>query len=94
MAHKKFLLVLVVVMLAALVFTALNPQSVQLELAFVQLNLRLGVALVTALALGLVLGIFVRGLWVTELLGERGRLRRALKAAEAQVRALVEKQNT
>jgi len=84
MAHKKFLLVLV----------ALNPQSVQLELAFVQLNLRLGVALVTALALGLVLGIFVRGLWVTELLGERGRLRRALKAAEAQVRALVEKQNT
>jgi uncharacterized integral membrane protein len=94
MAHKKFLLVLVMVMLAALVFTALNPQSVQLELAFVRVNLRLGVALVTALALGLVLGIFVKGLWVTELLGERGRLRRALKAAEAQVRALVEKHSS
>jgi hypothetical protein len=42
----------------------------------------------------LILGIFVKGLWVTELLGERGRLRRALKAAEAQVRALLEKQNS
>ena len=93
MAHRKFLLVLVVVMLAALVFTTLNPQSVQLELAFVQLHLRLGVALVIALALGLVLGIFIKGLWVGQLLSERGRLRRALKAAEAQVRALAGKQN-
>ncbi len=93
MAHKKFLMVLVVVMLAALVFTTLNPQSVQLELAFVQVHLRLGVALVITLALGLVLGIFVKGLWVAELLGERGRLRRALKAAEAQVRVLADKQN-
>jgi len=91
MARKKFLLVLVIVMLAALVFSALNPQSVQLELAFVRINLNLGVALVTALALGLLLGIFVKGLWVAELLSERGRLRRALKAAEAQVRELADK---
>ena len=91
MARKKFLLVLVIVMLAALVFSALNPQSVQLELAFVRINLHLGVALVTALALGLLLGIFVKGLWVAELLSERGRLRRALKAAEAQVRELADK---
>lgn len=93
MARSKFFAVLIVVMLAALVFTALNPQPVQLELAFVQVNLRLGVMLVIALALGLVLGIFVKGLWVAELLSERGRLRRALKAAEAQVRAMAEKQN-
>jgi uncharacterized membrane protein YciS (DUF1049 family) len=93
MAHRKFLSVLVAVMLAALVFTTLNPQQVRLELAFVQVNLRLGVALVIALALGLVLGIFIKGLWVGQLLGERGRLRRALKAAEAQVRALAEKHN-
>ncbi|HEX2585418.1 MAG TPA: lipopolysaccharide assembly protein LapA domain-containing protein [Steroidobacteraceae bacterium] len=93
MARGKFFAVLVVVMLVALVFTALNPQSVQLELAFVQVNLRLGLMLVIALALGLLLGIFVKGLWVAELLSERGRLRRALKAAEAQVRALAEKQS-
>ena len=93
MARKKFLLVLVIVMLAALVFSALNPQSVQLELAFVRINLHLGVALVTALALGLLLGIFVKGLWVAELLSERGRLRRALKAAEAQVRELADKRS-
>jgi len=93
MARGKFFAVLVIVMLAALIFTALNPQSVQLELAFVQVNLRLGLMLVIALALGLLLGIFVKGLWVAELLSERGRLRRALKAAEAQVRALAEKQS-
>ena len=93
MARGKFFAVLVVVMLVALVFTALNPQSVQLELAFVQVNLRLGLMLVIALALGLLLGIFVKGLWVAELLSERGRLRRALKAAEAQVRALADKQS-
>ncbi len=93
MVRKKFLTVLVLVMLTALVFTALNPQSVELELAFVQLHLRLGVALIIALALGLLLGIFIKGLWVTELLSERGRLRRALKAAEAQVRTLADKQS-
>jgi uncharacterized integral membrane protein len=91
MAHRKFLMILIIVMLAALIFTALNPQSIQLELAFVQVKLRLGVVLVIALALGLLLGIFVKGLWVAELLSERGRLRRALKASEAQVRALAEK---
>jgi len=91
MAHRKFLMILIIVMLAALIFTALNPQSIQLELAFMQVKLRLGVVLVIALALGLLLGIFVKGLWVAELLSERGRLRRALKASEAQVRALAEK---
>jgi len=93
MARGKFFAVLVVVMLAALIFTALNPQIVQVELAFVQLHMRLGVMLVIALALGLLLGIFVKGLWVAELLSERGRLRRALKAAETQVRAMAEKQH-
>ncbi|HVY23766.1 MAG TPA: LapA family protein [Steroidobacteraceae bacterium] len=93
MARRKFMMVLLLVMLLALVFTAFNPQQVSIELAFVQVHLRLGVALVIALALGLIIGIAVKGMWVTELLSERGRLRRALKAAESQVRALAEKQN-
>jgi len=92
MAHRKFLLILIAVMLLSLVFTALNSQSIQLELAFIKINVRLGIALVSALALGLVLGMFIRGLWVAQLLSERGRLRRALKAAETKVRALSETQ--
>lgn len=93
MARRKFMIVLLLVMLLSLVFTVFNPQPANIELAFVQIHLRLGVALVIALALGVVLGIVIKGLWVTELLSERGRLRRALKAAESQVRELVEKQN-
>ena len=93
MARRKFMIVLLLVMLLSLVFTVFNPQPANIELAFVQIHLRLGVALVIALALGVILGIIIKGLWVAELLSERGRLRRALKAAESQVRELVEKQN-
>ena len=88
MGRKKFLLLLIIALLTTVLFTALNPQSIQLELAFVQLPVRLGVALMIATALGLTLGVLVRGLWVAELLRERGRLRRALKAAEAKARSL------
>jgi uncharacterized membrane protein YciS (DUF1049 family) len=93
MAHQKFLMVLIVVMLAAMGFSSLNPQPVTLELAFMQVEVRLGVALVIVLALGLLLGMVIKGLWITQLLAERGRLRRALKSAEAQVRALADKQS-
>lgn len=93
MAQRKFLMILVVVMLAAMGFSSLNPQSVRLELAFMQIEVRLGVILVIVMALGLLLGMFIKGLWITQLLAERGRLRRALKSAEAQVRTLADKQN-
>lgn len=88
MGRKRFIAVLLIAMLAALVFAALNPQSTQVELAITQMHLPLGIALVIACALGLVIGVMIRGKWVAELLSERGRLRRALKAAEAKAREL------
>lgn len=88
MGRKRFIAVLLIAMLVALVFAALNPQSTQVELAITQMHLPLGVALVFACALGLVIGVMIRGKWVAELLSERGRLRRALKAAEAKAREL------
>jgi len=88
MGRKRFIALLLLAMLIALVFATLNPQPVQLELAFMQMHLPLGVALVIACALGLAIGVLIRGRWVAELLSERGRLRRALKAAEAKTREL------
>lgn len=83
MNRTQLFLLLFVVALLAMVFVAMNPQPVAVELAWGSLRLRLGVALVIALALGIIAGVLLRGVWVAELLAQRGRLRRALKQAES-----------
>ncbi|MGE0115212.1 MAG: lipopolysaccharide assembly protein LapA domain-containing protein [Steroidobacteraceae bacterium] len=88
MGRKKFLLLLFVVMALGMVLVALNSQTVVIELALVSWRLPLGLALVMAVAVGLIAGVMMRVAWVAELLSERGRLRRALKAAEARARTL------
>ncbi|MGC3980248.1 MAG: LapA family protein [Steroidobacteraceae bacterium] len=84
---KLFLLLLA--MLIAMALVALNSRPVEIELALFKLQWPLGLALVVALAIGLTAGVLMRGAWIAELLGERGRLRRALKSAEAKARAQV-----
>jgi uncharacterized membrane protein YciS (DUF1049 family) len=86
MIRTKFIVMLLLVMALAMVFVTLNPQPVNLELVVLHWQPRLGLALVIAFAVGLAIGALSRGVWVAELLQERGRLRRALKAAEAKVR--------
>ncbi len=71
----------------ALVITALNPQLVEINLAFVRSSAPLGLVLVVVFVLGLLAGMSWRVRWVAELLGERGRLRRALRLAESRARA-------
>ncbi|MGE0190339.1 MAG: LapA family protein [Steroidobacteraceae bacterium] len=88
MSRTKFFLLLILVLLLAMGFVALNPQMVVTEFAVVQVQLRLGVVLIIALALGLIIGVLLRVLWVAELLRERGRLRRALRVAESKARAM------
>ena len=87
MGRTKFLLLLLIVVVLAMVFVAMNSRVVAIELALFNLSLPLGLALVVAIALGVVIGVSMRGRWVAELLAERGRLRRALKSAEASARA-------
>ncbi|MET0659256.1 MAG: lipopolysaccharide assembly protein LapA domain-containing protein [Steroidobacteraceae bacterium] len=81
-----FSLSLIAAALLALLITALNPDPVALKLAFVQFSAPLGFALVVVFVLGLLAGMLWRVRWVAELLGERGRLRRALRLAEARAR--------
>lgn len=80
---------LVAVALLALLFGALNPQPVDVEVALARFTLPLGVALVIALVAGLLVGILWRIAWVAELLTERGRLRRELREAEARAATAV-----
>jgi hypothetical protein len=86
MSRFLFVFSLVLAALAALLVSVMNPVRVDVELAFGRVGTSLGAALVVAFALGLIAGLLWRSYWLAELLGERGRLRRALRLAEAQVR--------
>ena len=77
-----FGIVLVSLFVLALLFTALNQQVFDVDIAFAEFEVSSGLALLIAFAAGLLAGGFARARWVAELLAERGRLRRALRLAE------------
>jgi uncharacterized integral membrane protein len=80
-----FGIVLVFLFVLALLFTALNQQVFDVDIAFAEFAVSSGLALLIAFAAGLLAGAFVRSRWVAELLAERGRLRRALRLAEGRL---------
>jgi uncharacterized integral membrane protein len=73
--------------LLALLISAMNGGHVEIELAFARFSSPLGLTLVFAFAIGLIVGLAWQIHWVSELLTERGRLRRALRLAEANARS-------
>ena len=82
-----FGIVLVFLFVLALLFTALNQQVFDVDIAFAEFEVSSGLALLIAFAAGLLAGGFARARWVAELLAERGRLRRALRLAERRLGA-------
>jgi uncharacterized integral membrane protein len=87
MARFLFILVLLSAVLLALLVSAMNASRVEIELAFARIASPLGVALVVAFTIGLLAGLAWQIKWVTQLLSERGRLRKALRIAEAKARS-------
>ena len=77
-----FGIVLALLLLLAMLFTALNQQRFDVDVAFATFEIGSGLALLIAFATGLIAGAFARSRWVAELLAERGRLRQALRLAE------------
>ena len=77
-----FGIVLSFLFLLALLFTALNQQRFDVDIALAEFEVSSGLALLIAFAAGLLAGAFARSRWLAELLAERGRLRRALQLAE------------
>jgi uncharacterized integral membrane protein len=68
---------------AAVLFTVLNQQRFEVDLAFGRFSVSSGLALLIAFAAGLLGGALWRSTWIARLLAERGRLRNALRLAEA-----------
>jgi uncharacterized integral membrane protein len=82
-----FGIVIAFLLLLAMLFTALNQQQFEVDIAFVKFAVSSGLALLIAFAAGLLAGSFARSRWVAELLAERGRLRQALRLAERRLGA-------
>ncbi len=82
-----FGIVLASLILLALLFTALNQQRFDVDIAFASFEVSSGLALLIAFAAGLLAGASARSRWVAELLAERGRLRQALRLAERRLGA-------
>ncbi len=81
---RRFALGLTVVLLftLAVIFTALNRQHFDVDVAFVEFEVSSGLALTIAFAAGVLGGALWRSSWIARLLAERGRLRHALRRAE------------
>ena len=68
---------------AAVIFTALNQQHFEVDVAVARFGVSSGLALLIAFAAGLLAGALWRSAWIARLLADRGRLRNALRLAEA-----------
>ena len=70
------------ILLAAILFTALNQQRFEVDVAFFRFQVSSGLALIVMFAAGLLAGAWWRSNWIARLLAERGHLRNALRLAE------------
>lgn len=68
---------------AAILFTALNQQHFEVDVAVTRFGVSSGLALLITFAAGLLAGALWRSAWIARLLADRGRLRNALRLAEA-----------
>jgi uncharacterized integral membrane protein len=67
---------------AAILFTSLNQQRFEVDVAFLRFEVSSGLALLITFSAGLLAGAWWRSNWIARLLAERGRLRNALRLAE------------
>jgi len=80
--------VLLVTMLIAVAFAALNPGVLDVDLAFNKFEVQKSLAFITAFGAGIAFGLLCAFLLLLRLLNDRRKLRRALKLAESEVRSL------
>ncbi len=77
------LIAIVLLVVLAVIFTALNQQRFAVDFAMVRFDVSSGLALLIAFSAGSLGGALWRSNWIARLLAERGRLREALRLAEA-----------
>jgi len=87
---RRILLPLVafLVLLLAVIFAALNPCAIDLDLGLFQTRLQKSLALALAFGVGWIFGLLCLAAAMVKMVVERRRLRKALRLAEAEVHTL------
>jgi len=83
-----YFMVVLVVFMIAVIFAAINPAPMTLDLAFTKLEMHTSLALVSFMAVGWLFGLLCAGFLLLKLLADRRKLRKSLQLAEAEVRSL------
>lgn len=83
-----FFLVVLLGLLLATVFAALNPGLITLDVAFTEVEVQKSLALTVAFGAGWVFGLVCAALVLLKSVTERRRLRKSLNLAEAEVKTL------
>ena len=83
-----FFILLLIGLLCATAFAALNPGLIQLDLAFFETEVTKSMALIAAFGFGWLFGLVSAGIVLLKSIHERRLLRKSLGLAEAEVRAL------
>lgn len=80
---------LFVIVLVAAVFAYSNPDSISVDIGFARFeDVSMSLAFVVCFAVGWLFGLLSAGIAVIKMAGERRRLRRDLRLAEAEVSSL------
>ncbi len=89
MRKTVLLLVLLVLALLTAVFAFNNPDRIAVDVGFARIDdVSLSLAFLVCFALGWLFGVASAGIALFRIVGERRRLRRDLRLAEAEVRTL------
>ena len=75
-------------MVVAVVFAALNPGQVELDLAFFSIETQKSLVFILVFGAGAIFGMLCLGIWALRLIGQRRRLQKSLKLAESEIRSL------
>jgi len=86
--YVLFIVFLIAVFTVAVVFAAINPAPVKLDLAFTTIEIQTSLALLAFLGVGWLFGLLSSALLLLKFLNERRQLRKALRLAEAEVKSL------
>lgn len=87
---KKAVLILLLIAIfgVMVVFSYLNTDEVEVNLAFVSVTTSISIAFTVTLIVGWLLGVLSMGFFALRLLNERRALRRALRVSESEISSL------